>query len=361
YRSLADDLPCFAAGGQKRIYCVPAAYEAVPCTLYHNEGRGHFRDASASSGVSAARAKSLGVTVWDYDDGGYPDVFVASDTVPSLLLHNQRNGTFQDVGLESGIAYDEDGNPHSGMGIDTGDLRNDGGLYLAITNFQHQQTSFYRKTSPTLFEDERRASNVGPATESVLGFGICFFDYDNDGYQDILQVNGHVQDDIAAREPGVSYAQPTLLLRNERDGRFSEVGLRSGAPFSQRVVGRGCAAGDFNNDGRLDALITANNGPAMLWRNATVSGNHWLTLKLVGTRSNRDGSGGLVVVRAGGLTQRALARSGSSFLSQSDLRLHFGTGAQATADVEVRWPSGAVDHVSGVACDGIRTVVEGTN
>jgi enediyne biosynthesis protein E4 len=365
YASLADDIPCYAAG-EKRVYCIPVAYEAVPCTLYHNEGGGRFRDVTAASGIGAARGKSLGVAVWDYDSDGWPDLFVANDTVAGFQFHNEpghpRSGsrTFRDVAVESGVAYDDEGNPHSGMGTDADDLLNDGRTWLTLTNFQGQHTSLYRETSPGTFEDIHVAAGLGAETERVLGFGVLFFDYDNDGYKDILQVNGHVQDDIQDREPTASYRQPTLLFRSRGDGTFTEVGRKSGRPFSRPIAGRGCAWGDINNDGRADLLITSNNGPAFLWRNETPTKAHWLTLKLQGTRSNRSGIGALIRVTAGGITRRTMLRSGSSYLSQSDLRPHFGLGPHPVADVEITWSSGTVDRIARVPADGIRTVREGS-
>jgi hypothetical protein len=196
YATLADDQPCFAGEANRRVYCIPTAYEMSHCELYHNQGNGRFKDVTAASGIGAARGKSLGVCVWDCDDDGWPDLFVANDTVAGFQFHNERNGTFKERGAESGVAYDEDGDPHSGMGIDAADLLNDGKTWLAISNFQNQQTSLYAQVSPGMFADRRAASGVGRGTATVLGFGLCFLDYDNDSYQDLLQVNGHVQDDI---------------------------------------------------------------------------------------------------------------------------------------------------------------------
>jgi hypothetical protein len=358
YRTLADDQPCFA-GDQQRVYCIPSAYESVPCTLYRNLGNGRFRDVTEETGIGAAKGKALGVTVWDYNEDGWPDLFVANDTVPGFLFQNLGGKKFREVGVDVGVAYGYDGVPHSGMGIDAGDLNNDGKMWLAITNYQGQQTSLYQQTAPELFNDVNMNTSVGPETRKVLGFGVGFFDCDNDGFRDIFQVNGHVQDDIQQREPHVTYAQPSLLFRNLGQGRFEEVGLKSGPPFAQPIVGRGLAWGDIDNDGRVDALITANNGPAMLWKNETPTNHHWLALRLIGTKSNRDGIGALARVTAGGQTQRALVRTGSSYLSQSDLRLHFGLGAAASADVEIRWPSGIVERFSGVSADRIWTAREG--
>jgi hypothetical protein len=366
YASLKDDLPCFTAERKKRIYCLPTAYEGGHCVLYHNEGSpGHprFRDVSGPAGIGKPAGRALGVTVWDYDGDGFPDLFVANDGVAGFLFHNEGNGTFTEVGVESGVAYDENGDPHSGMGIDADDVDNSGKTTLAITNFQGQQTSFYRQQAGSLFVEQRAAAGIAEETRKILGFGLCFFDYDNDGFKDVLQVNGHVQDDVQEREPQVTYAQPTLLFRNlgapAGSPRFAEVGLRSGAPFSRPIVGRGCAWGDFDNDGRPDVLITSNNGPALLWHNETLAGNHWLTLRLVGERSNRDGIGAVVQVTAGGRTQRTAVRSGSSYLSQSDLRAHFGLGEARTADVEIRWPSGTVDRIAAVPADQIYVAREG--
>ncbi|HZT43788.1 MAG TPA: CRTAC1 family protein, partial [Chthonomonadaceae bacterium] len=359
YGSLADERPCYAGVEHKRVYCLPLHYPPSHCVLYHNEGNGHFRDVSAESGIAAAAGKSLGVTVWDYDGDGWPDLFIANDTEPCFLFHNNGNGTFKEVGLESSIAYEPEGGVHAGMGIDADDADNDGKTCLVFTNFFGQQTSFYRQVVPGIFRDERQEARIGPQTASVLGFGAFFFDYDNDGWKDILQVNGHVQDDIREREPQASYAEPTLLFRNQGNGTYQEVGLKSGKPFSQPLVGRGCAWGDIDNDGRLDLLLTSNTGPAYLWHNETPTPYHWLTLKPVGTKSNRDGIGAMVLVNAGALRQRTMVRSGSSYLSASDLRPHFGLGTATTADVEIHWPSGTVDRMARVPADHIWTVREG--
>jgi len=360
YRSLADDVPCFAGEKRKHVYCDPTAYKPTRCTLYHNEGHGHFKDVTAASGIGRLAGKSLGVALWDEEGNGWPDLYVANDGTATFLLKNQRNGTFKDIGTESGIGFMADGAAPSGMGIDAADLYNDGTMCLVMTNFQGRRSLLFHETHPLIFQDEGDVSGIGPATVGVLGFGVLCFDFDNDGWNDILQTDGHVIDDVADREPGISYAQPTLLFRNQGNGRFEEVGLKSGAPFDRRIVGRGLAVGDIDNNGRLDVLLLQNNGPALLWRNETLTRDHWLTLKLIGTKSNRDGIGALVVVRAGGLTQRELVHSGSSYLSQSDLRPHFGLGTATTADVEIHWPSGVVDRIAGVGCDRIGSVHEGT-
>jgi hypothetical protein len=317
---------------------------------------------SQEAGVASREilGKALGVSVWDYDGDGFVDIFVANDTVPGFLFHNEGNGKFTEVGGESGVAYDDDGAAHSGMGIDACDAGNNGKTTLVITNFQAQQTSFYNQDSPTLFHDDRLKVGIGQATAPVLGFGIFFCDFDLDGWKDILQVNGHVQDDVQAREPQTTYKQPTLLFRNRGDGTFEETGQHVGAPFTKPIAGRGCAWGDVNNDGLPDVLITENNGKAMLWLNRTPTKNHWLKLRLAGTRSAHSGIGAQVTVKAGGVTQRFLVRSGSSYMSQSDLRVNVGLGAQTSADIEVRWPSSATDTVPGTAADQSYLLTEGT-
>ncbi len=359
YRTLKDDQPCYSGDNHKQVYCDPAAYESSHCTLYRNLGSGRFADVSTASGIVTGKSKGLGVTVWDIDGDGWLDIFVANDTVPGFLFKNNGNGTFTDIGVESGVAYSEEGIPHSGMGIDADDVGNDGKATLAITNYWGQQTSFYNQVSSEMFRDNRQAAGIGNATNHALGFGVFFFDHDNDGLKDMLQVNGHVQDDIQEREPDTPWRQPALLFRNMGNATFQEVGLKSGAPFSTKVVGRGAAWGDYDNDGKLDVLVMPNSGKAMLWRNETPTPNHWLKLKLEGVRSNRNGIGATVLVTSAGITQKTLVRCGSSYLSQSDLRPHFGLGSATAADVEIRWPSGQVDKFKGVATDRIHSAREG--
>jgi hypothetical protein len=359
YRSLADDVPCYAGEPRKNVYCDPTAYKSTHCTLYHNEGHGRFKDVTQASGIGPLAGKSLGVAMWDNAATGWPDLFVANDGSATFLLTNQKNGTFKDIGAESGIAFMADGESPSGMGIDADDLYNDGSLCLIMSNFQGRRSLLFHETQPRLFLDEGDTADIGKATEDVLGFGVDTIDFDNDGWKDIIQVNGHVIDDVAEREPRVSYTQPTLLLQNQGNHHFTEVGLKSGAPFNRKIVGRGVACGDIDNDGREDILILQNNGLAMLWHNETTTQNHWITLKLIGSKSNRDGIGAMVTVTTPGMSRRTLVHSGSSYLSQSDLRPHFGLGKETKADVLIRWPSGTVDRISSVAADKIWTVREG--
>ncbi|MFM7322049.1 MAG: CRTAC1 family protein [Armatimonadota bacterium] len=360
YRTLADDQPCFAGERQKRIYCIPSAYEGTPCTLFRNRGDGTFEDASRKAGLSEHAGKSLGVSLWDVDKDGWLDVFVANDTTPGFLFHNRKDGTFEEIGVESGVAYSDAGIPHSGMGIDTGDVRNDGTMSLLLTNYYGQETNLYHQVEGLLFEDRRTDAGVGAHTNPMVGFGVLFVDVDNDGLLDIFQMSGHVQDEIQEREPQATFRQPALLLRNLGSARFDEVGLKSGEPFSVPRVGRGAAAGDVDHDGRIDLLVTENNGSARLWRNVSEGAGHWTTLKMVATKGAKEAIGAVVACSAGGVRRRATVRTGSSYLSQSDLRVHFGLGTATQADIEVTWPSGSVETFAGVPADRISTLVEGT-
>ena len=358
YSALKDDIPCYEGAGQ-RTYCVPSAYQSSHPVLYHNNGDGTFSDISAKAGLKVA-GKSLGVAIWDYDDDGLPDIFIANDGTQGFLFHNLGANRFEEVGVQSGIAYDDQGRPHSGMGIDVNDMNNDGKCGIVITNYSGQETTLYTQVGRGLWRDDKRSAGIGPATRDTLGFGTFAFDYDNDGFKDILIVNGHVQDTISQSQPGIHYAEPPFLFHNERGGKFREVGQAAGSPFTVPIVGRSAAWGDYDNDGKLDLLITANGGRAYLWHNETPTRNHWLMLKLIGVKSNRDGIGAVITVKAGGQTIRSAVRSGSSYLSACDLRAHFGLGTANRADVEVKWPSGAIDRLPATAADRIWTLREGS-
>jgi hypothetical protein len=358
YSALKDDIPCYEGAGQ-RSYCIPSAYSSSHPILYHNNGDGTFSDISAKAGIKA-EGKSLGVAIWDYDGDGLPDIFIANDGTQGFLFHNKGDNRFEEVGVKSGIAYDEQGRPHSGMGIDVNDLNNDGTCDVMITNYSGQETSLYTQVEKGLWRDDKRSAGIGPATMDTLGFGTLSFDYDNDGFKDIVIVNGHVQDTISKTQPNIHYAEPPFLFHNEGGGKFREVGQAAGSPFTTPIVARGVAWGDYDNDGKLDLLVTTNGGWAYLWHNETPTNNHWLQLKLVGVKSNRDGIGAVVTVNAGGRTVRTAVRSGSSYLSASDLRAHVGLGTANRADIEVKWPSGIVDRLPATAADHIWTLREGS-
>ncbi len=346
--------------GNQRVYCGPLVYEADSSRLFRNLGNGHFRDMTREAKLDKATGKALGVAVWDMDGDHYPDIFEANDLTPNYLFRNNRDGTFREVGLEAGIAYGADGTARSGMGIDVADTKNDGKCQIFVSNFAREPNSYFCQEEPFLFTDRTYETGMGEPSLQPLGFGLFFFDYDNDGWKDAFVTNGHIQPEIARYEPGQAHAQEPLLFHNRGDGNFDEVHKLVGGGLLGTMVGRGAVCGDYDNDGRPDILLTANDGPARLLRNTNSNGNGWLTVHLIGTKSNRDGIGAEVRVRAGGQTLRDQVRSGGSYLSSGELRLHFGLGASAQADwVEVRWPRGSIDRLPAVRANQILTIKEG--
>lgn len=359
YTSLHDDIPCYVRPG-KRSYCIPQAYEGSASVLYHNEGGGRFRDVTRSAGLGDASMKALGVSVGDFDQDDWPDLFVANDTVPNRLYHNQQ-GSFREIGAAAGVAFSESGTPRAGMGIDTAPWRDDGTLGVAVTNFAHEAIGLFTQAQPraALFRDVSEAAGTAAPSSPYLGFGILFLDFDNDRFPDLAAVNGHIRDDIAELAQGQSYAQPALLFHNEDGARFRDVSAAAGAPITEPRVGRGLAAGDFDNDGRVDLLVSENHGPARLWRNETAPPGHWLLVRLEGTRSNRDGLGARITISAGGREQTAWARSGSSYLSANDRRVHFGLGPARSVDrLTVHWPSGSESTLRDVPADHLLSLRE---
>jgi hypothetical protein len=359
YASLRDDIPCYVRPG-RRSYCIPQPYEGSASVLYHNEGDGRFRDVTRQSGLYDVSMKALGVAVDDFDEDGWPDLFVANDTVPNRLYHNQ-GGSFHEMGAVAGVAFSESGTPRAGMGIDTAQWRDDGTLGVAITDFARESIGLFTQEQPraAAFRDLSESAGVAAASRPFLGFGILFLDFDNDGYPDLAAVNGHVRDDIADLTEGQTYAQPALLFHNEGGARLQNVSAAAGVPITTPRVGRGLAAGDYDNDGRMDLLVSENHGPVSLWHNETTASGHWLLVRLEGKRSNRDGLGARISLSAGGKQQTASARSGSSYLSASDRRVHFGLGTARQVDrLTVRWPSGSITERRGVPADRLLTVRE---
>jgi hypothetical protein len=305
----------------------------------------------------------MGIAILDYDNDGWPDILFSNDTQPNKLYRNNGNGTFTEKAVVAGIAFSEDGVARAGMGVDAADYDRSGSASILITNFANQMLSLYHNEGKGLFVDEAPRSEVGRATLLTLGFGCFFFDYDLDGWPDIFIANGHIDGDIQRVQPNVKYAMPPHLFRNVGKGNFQEVTKTLGAAFNTPRVGRGAAYGDINNDGRLDLLLSTNGGPAYLFENDAAPGspaNKSLRIKLVGTKSNRDGIGTVVRVTTGAGTESQMMRSGSSYLSASELVLTYGLGQLNQADaIEIRWPSGQVDKLSTVAAGQTATVTEG--
>jgi enediyne biosynthesis protein E4 len=353
-----SDLYCTIDGAHKS-YCTPESYKGASVRLWHNLGGGKFEDATQKAGLGDPTSKSLGIAILDYNGDGWPDILIANDTQPNKLYLNKRDGTFEERGIAAGIGFSEDGVARAGMGVDAADYDRSGQASVLISNFANQMVSLYHNEGNGLFVDEAPQSEIGRATLVTLGFGCFFFDYDNDGWQDVFVADGHIEDEIERVQKRVSYAEPAHLFRNLGGGRFTEVTAQMGKSFATPRVARGAAYADIDNDGFLDILLTTNAGPAYLFHNEGGS-NHSLRIKLVGTKSNRDGIGAVVRVSAGSDRQWKMLRSGSSYLSQSELVLTFGLGALTKADtVEIQWPSGQVDKLSNIAGGQTVTVQEG--
>ncbi|MBI3895877.1 MAG: CRTAC1 family protein [Acidobacteria bacterium] len=357
--TLPGDLWC-SLDGTTKSYCTPESYKGTSSKLYHNLSGGKFEDASQKAGVGDPTSKSLGVAVFDYDGDGWPDLFVANDTQPNKLYRNNQKGTFTEVGIEAGVAFGEDGVARGAMGVDAADYDRFGKASLVVGNFSNQMLGLYHNEGTGLFVDEAPTSTVGRASLLTLAFAVFFFDYDLDGFLDIFVANGHIEDEIERVQPKVKYAQPPHLFRNLGRGRFEEVTAAMGAAFSRPKVARGAAYGDFDRDGDLDILTTTNNGQAYLFRNDGGNRNHWITVKTVGTKSNRNGIGTVVRVESASGKQWQMLRSGSSYLSQSDLALTFGLGADSTVrSLEIEWPSGAKHKLANIPAGQSITVEEG--
>jgi len=335
--------------GKHKSYCTPEAYRGETCWLFHNRGDGTFEDVTATSGIFDSSSKSLGVAMLDYDQDGWPDLLVANDTQPNKLYRNARNGTFKDVAVEAGIAFSADGKARAGMGVDAGDFENSGIAGVAITNFDNEMIGLYRALGNGTYEDVATQSGVGLPSKTTLGFGCMFLDADLDGALDLIAANGHIDDTVRGIRGNVGYAQPPQLFLNNfvTQGKrtFSEVSAEIGEAFRQPKVGRGLAYGDFDRDGDLDILVTSNNGPAYLYRNDQLAGNRSIRFRLVGKQSNRDAIGAMVHIYHQGTIQSRMVRSGSSYLSQSELPVTFGLGKRDKIErVVIQWPNGRTEE-----------------
>jgi hypothetical protein len=352
------DIYCTLDGSHKS-YCTPESYKGASARLWHNLGNGKFEDGTAKADFFDSTSKSLGVAILDVNNDGWPDILLSNDTQPNKLYVNKKNGTFEEKGVAAGIAFSEDGVARAGMGVDAADYDRSGHPSLIITNFSNQMISLYHNEGNGLFVDEAPRSEVGRASLITLGFGCFFFDYDNDGWPDILIADGHIEDQIEKVQKRVSFAEPPHLFRNLGGGKFQEVTQQMGSAFASPKVARGAAYADIDNDGTLDVLMTTNAGRAYLFSNEGGS-NHSLRIKLVGTKSNRDGIGAVAHLTSGGDRQWQMLRSGSSYLSQSELVLTFGLADKTKADaIEIAWPSGATDKLSNINADQTITVQEG--
>ncbi len=340
-------------------YCVPDSYETETHQLFHNDGN-RFTDVSEKSGITRSTGRGLAVAFVDYDEDGRQDIFVANDISENMLWHNNGDGTFTNQAVVAGVARDESGRRMAAMGIGVADYDHSGHESLFVTDFSNAPNTLFKNTGKGLFTDVSAASGVGPAHLAYLSFGCEFFDYDADGWPDLVTANGHVTEHINTQYPNVTYKERDQLYHNEGNGAFREVTEPAQlGDLSQPGISRGLAVGDADNDGRLDILILRQNSPAELFHNEDRSGNHWISFKTVGTKSNRDGLHTRFVLTAGGMRQMATVRAGSSYLSVSDRRVYFGLGRATRIErVEIRWPSGAIDLLRNVPPDAIYVVTE---
>jgi len=328
------------------VNCGPRGLKGARDRLLHNNGDGTFTDVTEKLGIDRQGYYGLGVLWLDYDKDGCLDLYVANDSSPSLLYHNNCKGGFTEVGAEAGVAYSSDGREQAGMGTDAADYDGDGWPDIVKTNFSDDDNNLYHNDHNGEFTDVAGAAGIGAISNPYLGFGAKFLDYDNDGWPDIFIANGHVDPQVEGQSFGVGYAERPFLFHNLRNGKFEEVSQNSGGALARKYVGRAALTADFWNRGRQDLLITNLDGSPVLLRNEAPSPGHWLRIKTVGTKSNRDGFGARIEVTAGGSTRYAEVRAGSSFESSSDPRLHFGLGAATKVDsIVIRWPSGQVDKL----------------
>jgi hypothetical protein len=352
-----DDIWCGEHKEGYRAYCHPDYFKPARPLVYHNNGDGTFTEEADKLGLSKA-AKGLGVAFADYDRDGHIDLFFANDSMVEFLYHNKGNGTFEEVGLVSEVAVDIDGRTYAGMGVDFADYNNDGWPDIIVTDLANQRYALYQNNGDGTFTYVSTRSGLAAISLTHSGWGVRFFDFDNDGWKDLLIAQGHDLDTIEKTIPNLHYREPMLLARNTGQG-FVDVSQSSGEVFKELWVARGMAIGDLDNDGRLDAVVTTNDGPAYVLHNETASGNHWLLLKLVGHKSNRDAIGASVKLVTPSGPQFAAVTTAGSYLSSSDKRVHFGLGKeQIVESVEIRWPSGIVQTLRNIPADQIMQIDE---
>jgi enediyne biosynthesis protein E4 len=345
----------------ERSYCIPTIYDPMPCWLFHNNGDGTFTDVSKESGISQSLAKAWGVVAADLNNDGLMDLYVTNDTVPNFLFANRGKGKFEEIAMLAGVGVNAFGKARSGMGADAADYDQDGWIDLFEANVDHEMYSLYHNDKQEAFSDIALPTGIGEATRMLSGWGLKFFDYDNDGNTDLLLVNGHPDDKVEKRVPGVTFREPMVLFRNNGKS-FENVSAYSGPIFSRALAGRGMALGDFNNDGSIDVLVTQNNSTPVLLRNHAGRQNHWLGVKLVGRKANIDGVGAKLTWRSGDIERHIFKVGSGSYLSSHDPRMVLGLGQQTKLDwLEVKWPepSGKTERFTNLPIDRYITIVEG--
>ena len=356
---LPESGPCTYKG--LTVACGPPGLKGGRNILFHNNGDGSFRDVSEKAGIlKTPGTYGLGVLISDLDNDTWPDIYVANDSTSSTLYRNNHDGTFTDIAIEAGVAYSADGKPQAGMGVSAADFNCEGHFGLVKTNFAGDTSTLYRNLGNFVFEDTTFQAGLGRNTR-FLGWGVSFLDFDNDGWADILVTNGHVYPEVAETDIESGYRERKVLYRNQRNGKFADVSNDAGAGILDKVAGRGCAIGDFNNDGVLDVLVNCVNDVPQLLRCDSTLNNNWILVKTVGVKSNRSGIGARIYCVTGDHRQMDEVRSGSSYISQSDLRVHFGLGTADKADLEVHWPGGTIDKLRGVKVNQVVTVKEGSS
>ena len=351
-------------GGQEmqRYYCAPRIFRSTPSHLYRNDGGGKFTDVSQGMGISEYLGKGFGIAITDINNDGYMDIFQANDMVPNLLFLNHEGKSFEEIALQAGVGYSLNGQPRSGMGVDSADFNGDGWQDLFVANIDQELYAIYANNGDLTFDDVSLLTGVGRATRLMSGWGLKFFDYDNDGLIDLINANGHPDDMVDARSRGVTYREPLLLFHNEGKGKLVDVSASSGEPFQKRVCGRGLAVGDVNNDGYPDVLVGVNGGASMLLYNNAESLNNWLGLRLIASKANPSATGAVLKWQAGGQVHSLLKNTGGSFMSSHDPRVVLGLGKLDKVDwLEIRWPapSQRVDRITMLPINRYLTLVEG--
>ena len=359
--SLANNVICGDNKLGKRFYCIPRVFKPTPSLLYHNNGDGTFTEVSAGTDIQRALGKALGVVATDINGDGLMDLFVANDTVQNFLFANRGKGKWEEIGLVSEVGFSVNGRPRSGMGVDAADINGDGRQDLFVANVDQEMFSLYQNEGSESFSDVAAFHGVAQATRLLSGWGLKFFDYDNDGLVDLFLANGHPDDMIESYSQQVRYKEPLVLFRH--DGKkLQNVSAQAGPVFTKMFPARGLATGDFNNDGRIDVLIGNNGEAPVLLKNNAGEGHHWLGVKLQGTTCNRDGIGATITWSANGTTRSRYKANGGSYLSSHDLREVLGIGAATKLDwIEIKWPlpSGRVERISDLPIDRYVTIVEG--